>query len=208
MCQLFAKQVMSCKRPSCGCALTPKITRCCKRQVIDTNFEANLPNVKLVDLSSKITQITCDGIDTEQGHYDFDVIIFAVGFDAMTGPITRLNIQGKMVEPLQRIGGKKAPNVSGPPDGWVSKLVYSYRARSPSVLSNMMVSIEQHVDWITQAIVDTRNKQTIEPTEEAQDRWVKHVNNVTKGSMLVKPSCNSWYLGANIPGKPRIFCHT
>ena len=68
-----------------------------------------------------------------------------------------------------------------------------------------MVSIEQHVDWITQAIVDTRNKQTIEPAEEAQDRWVKHVNNVTKGSMLVKPSCNSWYLGANIPGKPRIF---
>ena len=79
---------------------------------------------------------------------------------------------------------------------------------SPSVLSNMMVSIEQHVDWITQAIVDTRSKQTIEPTAEAQDRWVKHVNNVTKGSMLVKPSCNSWYLGANIPVNPEYLCHT
>ena len=67
----------------------------------------------------------------------------------------------------------------------------------------MMVSIEQHVDWITQAIVDTRNKQTIEPTEEAQDRWVKHVNNVTKGSMLVKPSCNSWYLGVAVMGSKK-----
>ena len=211
VCRLFAKQVKRVvKDPVVAEALTPKnYPLGCKRQVIDTNFfEAfNLPNVKLVDLSKgKITQITCDGIDTEQGHYDFDVIIFAVGFDAMTGPITRLNIQGKNGRTvaenwreegpktylgLQMVGFPNLFTVTGP--------------GSPSVLSNMMVSIEQHVDWITQAIVDTRSKQTIEPTAEAQDRWVKHVNNVTKGSMLVKPSCNSWYLGANIPGKPRIF---
>ena len=78
---------------------------------------------------------------------------------------------------------------------------------SPSVLSNMMVSIEQHVDWITDCIGHLEDNQVraIEPEEKAVDDWILHVNEVAKGSMFTAPSCNSWYLGANIPGKPRIF---
>ena len=160
-----------------------------------------MPNVKLVDLTKgKITRITKNGVETEQGHYDFDVIIF------MTGALTRLNIQGKnglQLADIWRIEGPKTylglqmagfPNlftVTGP--------------GSPSVLSNMMVSIEQHVEWICETIVDMKGKKTIEPEVEAQENWVQHVNDVSKDSFLVTPSCNSWYVGANIPGKPRIF---
>ncbi|HKI73304.1 MAG TPA: cyclohexanone monooxygenase, partial [Pseudomonadales bacterium] len=78
---------------------------------------------------------------------------------------------------------------------------------SPSVLSNMMVSIEQHVDWITDCIRHMAKNQvrSIEATEAAEQAWIEHVNMVASGTMLTAPSCNSWYLGANIAGKPRIF---
>ena len=78
---------------------------------------------------------------------------------------------------------------------------------SPSVLSNMIVSIEQHVDWIADCIqhMDSHQWRSIEPTSVAEQQWIEHVNEIAKGTMLTAPSCNSWYLGANIPGKPRIF---
>ena len=75
------------------------------------------------------------------------------------------------------------------------------------MLSNMLVSIEQHVDWISDCIshMDRHQLRSIEPTAEAEQNWIEHVNEVAKGTLFTAPSCNSWYLGANIPGKPRIF---
>jgi len=208
---LFAKQVKRVvKDPVTAEALTPKdYPLGCKRQVIDTDFfEAfNLPNVKLVDLTKgKISAITANGVETEQGTFDFDVIIFAVGFDAMTGPLTSLNIHGKNGQTISGNWEKEGPKTYlGLQMVGFPNLFTVTGPGSPSVLSNMMVSIEQHVDWISQTIVDMKGKETIEPTVEAQEKWLKHVNDVTQGSMLVNPSCNSWYLGAYIAGKPRIF---
>ena len=124
----------------------------------------------------------------------------------MTGPLTSLNIHGKNGQTISSNWEKEGPKTYlGLQMVGFPNLFTVTGPGSPSVLSNMMVSIEQHVDWISQTIVDMKGKETIEPTVEAQEKWVKHVNDVTQGSMLVNPSCNSWYLGANIPGKPRIF---
>jgi len=78
---------------------------------------------------------------------------------------------------------------------------------SPSVLCNMLVAIEQHINWISDCIshMEGNGLSQIEPTEQAEDQWVVQVNQVAEGTMYTAPSCNSWYLGANIPGKPRIF---
>jgi cyclohexanone monooxygenase len=182
----------------------------CKRPVIDSHyFETyNRDNVTLVDLrKGGIEQITQTGIQTAQGHFELDVIVFATGFDAMTGAVSRIDIKGRgglalrdaWVEGprtylgLQVVGFPNLFTVSGP--------------GSPSVLANMVVCSEQHVEWIGACLVYLREHgyTTIEPTPEAQDAWVEHVNEVAQGTMYTAPTCNSWYLGANIPGKPRVF---
>ncbi len=182
----------------------------CKRPVIDIGYYEtfNRDNVTLVDLRrGGIERITPNGVQTEQGTFEFDVLVYATGFDAMTGALLRMNIHGrdgvslashwqhgpKTYLGLQMSGFPNLFTVTGP--------------GSPSVLSNMLVSIEQHVDWISDCInyLDQKDASTIEPTVEAEDAWVRHVFEVADGTMLTAESCNSWYLGANIPGKPRIF---
>ncbi|TNF86221.1 MAG: NAD(P)/FAD-dependent oxidoreductase [Gammaproteobacteria bacterium] len=182
----------------------------CKRPVIDIGYYEtfNRDNVTLVDLrQGGIERITPTGVQTAQGAFDFDVLVYATGFDAMTGALLRVDIRGrhgvslashwahgpKTYLGLQMTGFPNFFTVTGP--------------GSPSVLSNMLVSIEQHVDWISDCInyLDQRGARTIEPTPEAEDAWVRHVFEVADGTMLTAESCNSWYLGANIPGKPRIF---
>ncbi len=182
----------------------------CKRPVVDSHyFEAfNRDNVTLVDLRrGAIESITETGIQTEQGHYELDVIVFATGFDAMTGALHRIDIRGRdgltlrdawaagprTLLGLQSVGFPNLFTVTGP--------------GSPSVLANMVVCIEQHVEWIGQCLTYLRDHgySTIEPTVDAQDRWVEHVNAVAEGTMFTAPTCNSWYLGANIPGKLRVF---
>ncbi|MEM7100512.1 MAG: NAD(P)/FAD-dependent oxidoreductase [Pseudomonadota bacterium] len=182
----------------------------CKRPVIDIGYYEtyNRENVTLVDLRrGGIEQITPTGVQTAQGNYEFDVLIYATGFDAMTGALQRMDIQGrggtklldhwnhgpKTYLGLQMSGFPNLFTVTGP--------------GSPSVLSNMLVSIEQHIDWISDCInhLDQIGAATIEPTPDAEDDWVRHVFEMAQGTMLTAESCNSWYLGANIPGKPRIF---
>ncbi len=182
----------------------------CKRQVLDRDYYAtfNRANVTLVDVKADpIIEVTPDGIKTEQGHFPLDVLIYATGFDAMTGALLKANIQGrgkrKLMEkwaygPLAYLGLQMEgfPNlftVTGP--------------GSPSVLCNMLVAIEQHVNWIADCIAHLRAEglATIEPTAAAEVDWVAHVNSVAEGTAYTAPSCNSWYLGANIPDKPRIF---
>ncbi|MEE2914656.1 MAG: NAD(P)/FAD-dependent oxidoreductase, partial [Pseudomonadota bacterium] len=182
----------------------------CKRPVIDTDYYAafNRDNVTLVDLrKGGIGSITETGIQTAQGHFEFDALVYATGFDAMTGAIERIDIQGRNGQPLSEAwyAGPRAYlglQVHGFPN-----LFMITGPGSPSVLSNMLVSIEQHVDWIGDCIayMDEHQYRSIEANASAQDQWVEHVNRAAEGTMFTAPSCNSWYLGANIPGKPRIF---
>ena len=182
----------------------------CKRPVIDTDYYKtfNRDNVTLVDLrQGGIRHIPSACVATEQGHYELDAIVYATGFDAMTGALERIDIRGKN-------GKSITEEWRAGPRTYLGLQIYGFPnlftitgPGSPSVLSNMMVSIEQHVDWINDCIehLDKNQVRAIEPEEEAVDKWITHVNQVAEGSMFTAPSCNSWYLGANIPGKPRIF---
>ena len=179
-----------------------------KRPCLDTGYYAtfNRDNVRLVDLrATPITAITATGIDVAAESLAFDVLVFATGFDAMTGAVINVDIRGREGRRLRDkwaegprtylgLGIEGFPNfftVTGP--------------GSPSVLSNMMVSIEQHGEWITDCLVHLRNNglERIEATVEAEHGWVQHVNEV--GDTTLYPTANSWYMGANVPGKPRVF---
>jgi len=181
-----------------------------KRPVIGTEYFAafNRDNVTLVDLRrGGVERISPAGIETAQGHFEFDALVYATGFDAMTGTLLRIDIRGREGIPLQARWEAGPRTYLGLQVHGFPNLFTVTGPGSPSVLSNMIVSIEQHVDWIADCIgnMDERGLTTIEPTVEAEENWIAHVNEAAEGTMLTAPSCNSWYLGANIPGKPRIF---
>lgn len=197
--------------PETAAALTPsEYPIGCKRAVVDQDyFETfNRQNVKLVDLRKEpFIEVNEGGIRTTAGQYDFDVIVYATGFDAMTGALLRMNINGREGLPLREKWAAGPRNYLGLMAVGFPNLFTITGPGSPSVLSNMLVSIEQHVDWISDCLGYLRehSAETIEPTQEAEDRWVEHVNDVADGTMYTAPSCNSWYLGANVPGKTRQF---
>jgi cyclohexanone monooxygenase len=180
-----------------------------KRMCVDTRYYEtyNRDNVTLVDIRrAPIEAITPDGLRTTEATYTFDSLVFATGFDAMTGALLSVDIRGRGGAHAEGGVGGRAPKtylglcVAGFPN-----LFAITGPGSPSVLSNMIVSIEQHVDWIADCVDHMRaqGQATIEATPAAQDAWVAHVNDV--GNMTLYPRANSWYMGANIPGKPRIF---
>ena len=182
----------------------------CKRPVIDTNYYEtyNRDNVTLVDLRrGGIERITDSGVDTGQGSYEFDVLVYATGFDAMTGALGKIDIRGRQGHRLTDYWEAGPRSYLGLQVAGFPNLFTVTGPGSPSVLSNMIVSIEQHIDWISRCIadLDSQGVQTIEATVDAEDQWIAHVNDVAKDTMFTAQSCNSWYLGANIPGKPRIF---
>ena len=182
----------------------------CKRPVINTNYYEtfNRDNVSLVDLrEGGIERITETGIQTAQGHVDLDVIVFATGFDAMTGALTRIDICGRNGVGLREAWAEGPRTYLGLQVAGFPNLFIVSGPGSPSVLANMVVCSEQHVEWIGACLTYLREHghTTIEATPEAQDAWVEHVNTVAQGTMFTAPSCSSWYLGANIPGKPRVF---
>ena len=189
-------------------ALMPSQLIGCKRLCLDTDYYEtfNRSNVTLVDLQQEpIEVINVDGVQTTATNYELDALIFATGFDAMTGALDKIDIVGQnglrlkdkwAAGPLTYLGLGVAgfPNlftVSGP--------------GSPSVLSNMVPTIEQHVEWIAECIhhVTSKGFSSIEAQEDAEQNWVQHVNEVADTTLY--PGCNSWYLGANVPGKPRVF---
>ncbi|HMO95218.1 MAG TPA: NAD(P)/FAD-dependent oxidoreductase [Tepidiformaceae bacterium] len=179
-----------------------------KRLCVDTGYydTFNRENVKLVNIKDNpIEEITPAGLRTGTDEYTFDVIVFATGFDAMTGALNAIDIQGRGGEKLRDhwVAGPRTYlglQVAGFPN-----LFTITGPGSPSVLTNMIASIEQHVDWITDCVeyLRERNVATIEPDQKAEDEWVEHVNTVA--SFTLFPRANSWYIGANIPGKPRVF---
>jgi cyclohexanone monooxygenase len=196
------------KDPDVAALLSPGQVLGCKRICLDTNYYEtfNRPNVHLVDVASApVERLTQAGIRTSASEYELDVIVFATGFDAMTGALLSIDIRGRGGLTLREkwsagprtylgLGVPGFPNlftISGP--------------GSPSVLTNMMVSIHQHVTWIGDCLRYLRDNEvvSIEAIEEAEQAWVSHVNEVAGHTLY--PSCNSWYLGANIPGKTRVF---
>ena len=194
--------------PAVAELLVPKNKFGCKRLCVDSGYYEtfNRANVTLIDISSTpIEAITASGPSVNGTRYEVDVIVFATGFDAMTGTLHKIDIRGIGGATLKEkwsagprtylgIGSAGFPNfftISGP--------------GSPSVLSVMTYTIEQHVNWIGDCVAYLREQglATIEPTAEAEDAWVAHVTEVAKPSVLY--TGNSWYLGANIPGKPQVF---
>jgi cyclohexanone monooxygenase len=194
--------------PDTARKLTPDQVVGCKRLCVDTGYWAtfNKPHVHLVDLrESPIESITPTGIQTTAAHHDLDMLIYATGFDAMTGALRRIDIRGRGGRTLQDAWAAGPRTYLGLGVEGFPNLFTITGPGSPSVLTNMLVSIQQHVEWIAECIgyLDERGHATIEPTIEAQDRWVDFVNTVAGFTLF--PTCNSWYLGANVPGKTRVF---
>ena len=194
--------------PATAELLSPKSVLGCKRICADTGyFETyNRDHVHLVDISGHpIDEITPRGIRVGETVYEVDAIVSATGFDAMTGAVDRIDIRG-------RGGARLCDKWSAGPRTYLGLTTAGFPnlflisgPGSPSVLTNMMNSIEQHVDFVAASIAHlrARNLQRIEATLEAEDEWVDHVNEVAGTTLLL--GCNSWYLGANVPGKPRVF---
>jgi cation diffusion facilitator CzcD-associated flavoprotein CzcO len=179
-----------------------------KRPLIDTNYfdTYNRENVTLVDIRhAPIQEITPTGIRTEDGEYDLDIIVFATGFDAMTGTFNRIDIQGHDGEKLKDKWAHGPVTYLGVSVAGYPNFFMITGPGSPSVLSNMPVSIEQHVEFISGAIGYMRENgyDVMEADPTAEKEWVAHVNEVAEQTMFML--ADSWYLGANIPGKPRVF---
>ncbi len=211
-CELFRDHVRSVVHdPAVAEKLLPRdYPLGCKRQVIDTGYYEtfNRPNVTLVDLRDEpLAEITATGVRTAAASYELDTLVLATGFDAMTGALDRIDICGRDGRLLRDEWAAGARSYLGLQVSGFPNLFTVTGPGSPSVLSNVIVSIEHHVDWIMACLEHLRSRgaTTIEASPEAEAAWGQHVNEVAEGTMYTVPSCSSWYLGANIPGKPRQF---
>ena len=180
-----------------------------KRLCLDTHYYEtyNRPNVSLVDVrSDAIEEITPTGVKLKSGAtHELDVLVFATGFDAMTGALKEIDIR-------TTVGAALREHWDGGPLTYLGLMVSGFPNMfvvtgpgSPGVKTQMIASIEQHVDWIADAIdhLGKHRLDRIEPTPQAEMDWVHHVNEVADSTLY--PLANSWYVGANIPGKPRVF---
>jgi len=179
-----------------------------KRICVDTDYFAtfNKPNVELVDIkASPIEEITENAVRVAGKDYEADALVLATGFDAMTGSVAKIDIVGRDGRTLNQKWAEGPRTYLGLMSAGFPNLFIVTGPGSPSVLSNMIVSIEQHVDWIADCLAYMRDNglTAIEATKPAEDQWVEHVNEVAYNTLY--PQASSWYMGANIPGKPRIF---
>jgi cyclohexanone monooxygenase len=179
-----------------------------KRLCLDTNYYAtfNRDNVSLIDIrDTPIERITKAGITTSDAEYPFDLIVFATGFDAVTGPLFALNITG--------VGGVTLKDAwKDGPQSYLGLMVSGFPnlftvngPSSPSALTNMLQAIEHHVDWIVDCIAytDKNGFARVEADEAEQFAWAHEVASMAEKTLYTK--ANSWYMGANVPGKPRVF---
>ncbi len=188
--------------------LSPRNVIGCKRLCVDTGYWAtyNRPNVTLIDVSDKpIEAITPVGIRARGREHAVDAIVFATGFDAMTGALLRIDIRGTGGQTLKEKWREGPKTYLGLGIAGFPNLFTITGPGSPSVLTNMLPSIEQHVEWVADCIGYLRDSglSRIEARAEAEEIWVAHVREVAGGSL--RSTCSSWYIGANVPGKPRIF---
>ena len=196
------------KDPNVAKLLSPEDAIGCKRLCADTNyFETyNRENVELIDLNfNPINSITENGILTKNKEFKFDTIIFATGFDAMTGALQAIDITGKNGKKLKQVWKDGPKSFLGLLINGFPNLFTVTGPGSPSVLTNMMVAIEQHVEWISDCInfLSKSNLNEVEADELFQIEWMDHIEEVAKNTL--RYTCNSWYVGANVPGKKRVF---
>jgi cyclohexanone monooxygenase len=196
------------KDPATAELLCPDNVFGCKRLCVDTGyFETyNLPHVKLVDVSkTPIERFTADGIEVNGVEYPSDAIICATGFAAMTGSFDKIRIIGRHGRPLAEKWRAGPRAYLGVATAGFPNLFTITGPGSPSVLASMIQAIEQHVDWMADCMAHMRDigAATIEAVPHYEDEWVEHVNEVSKVSL--RSTCSSWYVGANIPGRPRVF---
>ncbi|WP_137723086.1 flavin-containing monooxygenase [Prescottella subtropica] len=179
-----------------------------KRLCIGTDYYEtyNRDTVDLVDVrADPIREIVPAGIRTETGVRDLDAIVFATGFDAMTGALDAVDVRGRGGVPLRAVWRDGPRTYLGVAVAGFPNLFLITGPGSPSVLSNVVVSIEQHVEWVIGFLDHLRatGARIAEATRPAQDDWGDHVTGIAAGSLYQQ--ADSWYLGANVPGKPRIF---
>lgn len=194
--------------PATADLLSPDNVVGCKRPCIDTGyFETfNRENVNLVDISgAPIERLTAKGLVTGGVEHPFDVIVLATGFDAMTGALLRMDIRG-------RDGRTLASHWQGGPRAYMGLAVHGFPnlflitgPGSPSVLANMIMAIEQHVEWIADCLdhMSRHEQRCIEAEAEAENTWVEGVAAIANATLYT--TCNSWYRGVNVPGKPQVF---
>ena len=181
----------------------------CKRLCVDSNYYEtfNRSNVSLVDIKENpIKHIGRNGLITANEEFEFDSLILATGFDAMTGALSDISITGREKQTLAAHWSEGPQNYLGLMASGFPNMFTVTGPGSPSVLSNMIVAIEQHVNFITTLLdfMKQTQRKTVETSPAAETEWVQQVNDIA-AQTLYTSGCNSWYLGANIPGKPRIF---
>ena len=199
------------KDPQTAASLVPSHPFACKRPIIDQGYYEtfNRDNVTLVDLRKRpIREVTPNGIRTEQGSYELDVIIYATGFDAMTGALSRIDIRGRDGMSLGGFWAGEGPlSYLGLAVAGFPNLFTIQGPGSPSAATNFVAALEQHVEWIGDCIAHLRANgiRTIEAVAIAQQEWIDHTTALVAPTVLVHPSCNSWYNGGNVPGKKRMY---
>ena len=194
--------------PELAKKLIPDFPIGCKRLCVDTDYYEiyNEGHVQLVDINEHpIEEITEHGIRTNTSIYEADIVVLATGFDAMTGAVSQIDIRGRGDMTLERKWAEGPRAYLGIAAEGFPNLFLVTGPGSPSVLSNMLPSIEQHVEWISDCIEHLAENQyrIIDVEATAEDAWVSHVNELGDSSVYSK--CNSWYVGANVEGKKRVF---
>ena len=179
-----------------------------KRLCVDSNYYEtfNRPNVTLIDVAEQpVSAINAGGVRIGETQYDVDVIVIATGFDAMTGALTNIDIRGKADVSLRNRWRNGPSSYLGLAMVDFPNLFTVTGPGSPSVFTNMLPTIEQHVEWITDCIahLQSGNYTSIEATADAQTAWWEHVQEVA--NLGLKQTTDSWYVGANVDGKARVF---
>ncbi|MGW0157955.1 flavin-containing monooxygenase [Mycobacterium sp. NPDC003323] len=197
--------------PVTAAALVPTHPFACKRPIIDQGYYQtfNRDNVTLVDLrKGPIVTVTPDGISTEQGDFALDVIIYATGFDAMTGALSRMKVRGVDGRLLGDFWAEEGPlSYLGLAVAGFPNLFTVQGPGSPSAATNFVAAMEQHIEWIANCIDYLRRHgyRSIDAQPTAQREWIEHATSLVAPTVLTHPSCNSWYNGANVLGKKRMY---
>ena len=179
-----------------------------KRICVDSGYYEtfNLPHVRLVDLrTDPVERFEGNSLVTTRSRYDIDAMVFATGFDAVTGALERLNLRGEQGLTFKQLWTSGPTSYLGLMTVGFPNLFTITGPGSPSILTNVIVSIEQHVDWISDCLAHMKQHgfRRIDPEQAAQDAWGRKVQDIAAGTLFV--TANSWYMGANVPGKPKLF---
>jgi cation diffusion facilitator CzcD-associated flavoprotein CzcO len=199
------------KDPDTAAALVPDHPFACKRPIIDQGYYQtfNRDNVTLIDLrKAPIREVTPTGIRTEHDSHELDVIVYATGFDAMTGALSRIDVRGRGGMSLGEFWAGQGPlSYLGLAVAGFPNLFTVPGPGSPSAATNFVAALEQHVEWIGDCIAHLRGNglRTIEALPTAQQEWIDHATALVAPTVLMHPSCNSWYNGGNVPGKKRMY---